>query len=190
MAGPHDKYIAPGQSVPKLSANDKFVLGVKDAVSLFSFTAWLVDAGYEQLTDASPNYGHNSVAFGQRFGAGALRDVTQAVLGDSILAPILREDPRYYKMGAGHPFLNRVVYSGSRALITRTDGGRTTPNFSQVLGNLGGAVLTNVYYPQVNRGFVQTAETFGGSVGGSALGFVVSEFMSGFLTFVHLQKPQ
>ena len=187
MAGHYDKYIEPGQPVPTINGHDKFVLGVKDAVSPFSFAAWIVDAGYEQLTDSSPNYGHNRVAFAQRFGAGALRDITQGVLGDSILAPILHEDPRYYKLGSGHSFAHRVVYAGTRAIITRKDDGSHTFNFAQVGGNLGGAILTNAYYPQTNRGFTQTAETFGGSVGGSALGFVVSEFLSGFLQAVHLE---
>jgi hypothetical protein len=187
MAGQYDKYIEPGQPVPTINAHDKFVLGVKDAVSPFSFAAWIVDAGYEQVTDSSPNYGHNRVAFAQRFGAGALRDITQGVLGDSVLAPILHEDPRYYKMGPGHSFAKRVVYAGTRAIITRKDDGSHTFNFAQVGGNLGGAILTNSYYPQTNRGFSQTVETFGGSVGGSALGFVVSEFLSGFLQAVHLE---
>lgn len=187
MAGPYDKYIEPGQSVPRINAHDKFVLGVKDAFSPFSFAGWLIGAGYEQVTDSSPNYGHNSVAFGKRLGAGALRDVTEGVLGDSILAPILHEDPRYYKMGPSHNFVKRVVYSGTRAIITRKDNGGHTLNFAQIGGNLGGAILTNVYYPDLNRGFTQTAETFGTSVGGSALGFVVSEFLSGFLQAVHLQ---
>lgn len=187
MAGPYDKYIEPGQSVPQINAHDKFVLGVKDAFSPFSFVGWLIGAGYEQAADSSPNYGHNSVAFGKRLGAGALRNVSEGIFGDSILAPILHEDPRYYKMGPGHNFVKRIAYSGTRAIIIRKDNGGNTFNFAQLGGNLGGAMLTNVYYPDLNRGFTQTAETFGTSVGGSALGFVVSEFLSGFLQAVHLQ---
>jgi hypothetical protein len=47
-----------------------------------------------------------------------------------------------------------------------------------------------VYYPQSNRTFSQTTETFVGSIGGSALGFAVSEFLSDTLQLVHLKKSE
>lgn len=187
VAGRYDKYISPGQVAPKINAHDKFILGVRDAVSPFSIFAWLFNGAYEMAVDGSPNYGQTGRGFAQRLGAAAARDVSQGIFGDSILAPLLHEDPRYYKLGKGHSFIKRVVYSGSRAIITRTDGGRHTINLAQIGGNLGGALLTDVYYPPINQGFTQTMETFGGSVGGSALGFVVSEFLSDTLVAVHLK---
>jgi hypothetical protein len=187
-ASPTDKYIAPGQQVPSLSAGNKVLLGIKDAVSPFSMAGWILSAGYSHVTNGSPNYGTNSEAFGQRFGASVARDISEGVFSDSIMASVLHEDPRYYKMGRGHSFVKRVVYAGTRPLIGRTDGGRTTLNFALLTGTLGGAVLTNAYYPQINRGFTETAETFGTSIGGDALGFVVSEFLSETLQIVHLKK--
>ena len=187
VAGRYDKYISPGQMAPSINAHDKFILGVRDAVSPFSIFAWLFNGAYEMAVDGSPNYGQTGRGFAQRLGAAAARDVSQGIFGDSILAPLLHEDPRYYKLGKGHSFIKRVVYSGSRAIITRTDGGRHTINLAQIGGNLGGALLTDVYYPPINQGFTQTMETFGGSVGGSALGFVVSEFLSDTLVAVHLK---
>ena len=187
VAGRYDKYISPGQMAPKINAHDKFILGVRDAVSPFSIAAWLTNGVYEVIVDGSPNYGQTGKGFAQRVGAAAARDASQGIFGDSILAPILHEDPRYYKLGKGHSFIKRVVYSGSRAIITRTDSGGHTINFAQIGGNLAGAALTEAYYPPVNRGVTQVMETFGGSVGGSALGFVVSEFLSDTLVAVHLK---
>ena len=190
MAAPSDKYIAPDERVPLLSASNKVLLGMKDAVSPFSITGWILSAGYSHVTNGSPNYGTNADAFGQRFGASVVRDITEGVFSDSIMAGVLHEDPRYYKLGRGHSFVRRVVYAGTRPLIGRTDGGRTIPNFALLTGTLGGAALTNVYYPQVNRGFTETAATFGTSLGGDALGFVVSEFLSDTLEIVHLKKKE
>ena len=79
------------------------------------------------------------------------------------------------------------MYAGTRGLVTRTDGGHTTLNLSNIGGNLAGSAMTNLYYPQLNRGLSQTMQTFGGSVGGSALGFVVSEFLSDTLEALHLK---
>ena len=181
------KYIEPGQAVPTLSVGNKVGLGLKDSVSLLSAVGWVATAGYEQILNGSPNYGTDIGAFGQRVGAAAIRDATEDVFSDSVMSPIFREDPRYYRMGPSHNFLIRLVYSGTRPIIGRTDGGRTTPNFAGLAGNLAGSALASVYYPPINRGLTQTMETFGGSLGGSAVGDVVSEF---FADAVHLFHPK
>jgi hypothetical protein len=170
------KYIEPGQIAPTLSAGNKVVLGLRDAFSLFSASAWISSAGWEQLVNGSPNYGTDRGAFGQRLGASAVRDITEGVFCDSIMSPILHEDPRYYRLGPSHNFFVRAIYAATRPIVTRTDGGHMSPNLALIAGNAGGSALTNAYYPQLNRGFTQTAETFGGSMGGSALGDLVSEF--------------
>lgn len=184
-AGPYTKYILPGQTAPHLSAGDKFVLGVRDAVSPLAAVGWVAAAGYEQATNGSPNYGQTGKGFAQRLGASAARASSEGIFSDSILSPILHEDPRYYKMGSGHNFFKRLVYAGTRPLITRSDGGREVPNLALLGGNLAGAALTQAYYPPLNRGFSQVLQTFGGSIGGSALGDVVSEFLADTVHALH-----
>lgn len=183
----YDKYILPGQAVPKLSVSDKFVLGVRDTVTPFAASGWIGAAAYEQITNGSPNFGQTGKGFAQRLGTAAARAASEGIFSDSVLAPILREDPRYYKLGKGRSIIARLVYAGTRTLITRTDGGRKTVNLALLGGNAAGSALTNLYYPDLNQGFVETAKTFGGSVGGSAVGFVVSEFLSDTLEAIHLK---
>lgn len=189
-ASVRDMYILPGESAPQLTAGDKFVMGIRDSVSPFSMIGWVASALYAQVIDGSPNYGSNGKAFAQRLGASAARASSEDIFSNSVMAPLFHEDPRYYKMGRGHSILKRGVYAATRTIITRTDEGRATANFSLLVGNLAGSALTNVYYPQRNRTFSQTTETFAGSIGGSALGFVVSEFLSDTLQLVHLKKSE
>ena len=194
-SGKYDTVILPGQEAARLNVHDKILYGIKDSVSPFSLIGIVVSAGYEQVTDGSPNYGvigntKTGKSFAQRLGAAAARDTSETIFAESILAPILHEDPRYYKMGSGHNFLKRLTYSGTRAIFTRTDGGHQTINFSSLGGNLGGSALTQLYYPPINRSFDEVLKTFGGSVGGSALGNVVSEFLPGLLETVHLKKRE
>jgi hypothetical protein len=111
-------------------------------------------------------------------------------MSESIFAPVFHEDPRYYVMGKGHNFFKRAIYAGTRVIITRTDDGHTTPNFSLLAGDAAGAALTTTYYPPANTSFSEGAKTFGGSLGGSALGFVVTEFLDDALHFVHLRKAE
>jgi hypothetical protein len=142
------------------------------------------------VINSSPNYGTDKGAFGERLGAAALRGYSDEVLKDSVMANVFHQDPRYYKMGPAHNVVVRTAYSISRVLVTRDDSGSLAPNYSLISGNLVGAALTNAYYPDVNRGFGQTARTFGSSMYGSAFSFFASEFLSGALESVHFYRTR
>jgi hypothetical protein len=185
MAGHLDKYIEPGERVPTLRVGDKILLGFKDSISPLSAAGWVLSAGWEQLVNGSPNYGTNGKAFAQRLGASAARDVSEGIFTDSVMSSVLHEDPRYYKMGSGHNVIKRAAYAATRTIITRTDGGHTTINLAFLSGNLAGAALTQAYYPPVNRGFTQVLQTYGGSIGGGALGFLASEFLGDIFHAMH-----
>jgi hypothetical protein len=184
----NDITIRPGQTAPLLTSHDKVLLGLKESFTLFSVIGWTASAGYSHLTNGIPNYGTDKGAFGERLGATAVRSISENIFGNAILAPLFHDDPRYYKMGSGHNFVKRALYAGTRTLVTRKDDGSARPNYSLLAGNLAGATLTNAYYPTLNHGFSETAKIFGTSVGGSAIGFVVTEFLDDALDFVHLKK--
>jgi hypothetical protein len=190
LATRSDITIYPGQVAPPLSAHDKEVMGFKQSFTLFSLVGWTTSAAYTHLVNGSPNYGTDSAAFGERLGAAALRNTSQNIFGNVVFAPLFHEDPRYYKMGKGHNVVKRVAYAATRAIITRADDGHATPNYSLVAGRLFGSALTNAYYPDINRNFSQTAQTFGTSMGGAAIGYVVTEFLDEALEIVHLNKPE
>ena len=178
--------VLPGEIGDPMTVHDKVAAGLKNSV--FSAAGSLAAAVWEQLTDGRPNYGTDSGAFGQRLGAAATLSTSNSLFSHSVFAPIFHEDPRYYVMGSGHPFLKRLVYAGTRVLITRTDSGHSTPNFALFAGTAASSALTVTYYPAKNTTFSGVAETFGGSLGGSALGFVVDEFIADALVDLHLKK--
>jgi hypothetical protein len=180
--------IAPNEIAEPMPVGDKIVGGIKDSVSLFSATGWILSAGYSHATNGSPNYGTDKGAFGQRLGAAAVRDISEDIFADCIFAPVFHEDPRYYIMGRGNNFFKRVAYAATRAIVTRTDGGHTTPNFALLAGNAAGSALTVTYYPALNTSFTEVAKTFGGSVGGNAIGFIATEFIADALQYLHLKK--
>jgi hypothetical protein len=188
LASLRDITIQPGQTAPALSAHNKIDLGLRESFTLFSMIGWTASAGYSQLLNGSPNYGTDSGAFGQRLGATSIRLISQNIIGNAFFAPIFHDDPRYYRMGPGESFMKRTLYAATRPLITRSDDGRSRLNYSLISGHIAGAALTNAYYPNINRGFVETTKTFGNSMGGSAVGFLVTEFLDDVLRFAHLQK--
>ncbi len=148
----------------------------------------IASAGYEHALNGEPNYGTDRGAFGQRLGAAAIRESTQGFFTDSVFSPIFHEDPRYYVQGEGHGFFYRTMYAVTRPLITRTDSGRNSVNGALLAGYAASTALTYTYYPPINRNFHDTASIFGGSLGGAALGFFVSEFSDDALKAIHLRK--
>lgn len=167
--------IEPGQPAPTLTSGNKVLLGLRASFTPYSAVGWIAAAGYEQLLNGSPNYGTDRGAFGQRLGAAAIRASTENILSESVFAPIFHEDPRYYRLGPGHSFAARLVYSITRPLVNRTDSGKNSINLALLAGNLAGSELTYVYYPQSNRSQKEIFETFGGSIGGSAFGYAIDE---------------
>ena len=187
-ASPTEKYILPGQLAPKLTTGNKVEFGFIHGVSAYGVLGWFVTAGYSHVINTTPNYGTDRGAFGERLGASALRGYTTEVLKDSLTANLFHQDPRYYKMGPRRNPAVRTVYAVTRVLVTRGDDGRLAPNYSLVSGHLLGAALTNAYYPDIDRGFGQTAKTFGSSMYGAAFSFFAAEFLNGALEAIHL-KP-
>jgi hypothetical protein len=182
------KYVSPGTHAPSLSAGDKILLGFRGAVYPIPALGWLGSAAFSQGLDHSPNYGTDTKAFFQRLGAAAARNSSEGIISDSIMATVLHEDPRYYKMGKGHSFVKRLGNAVEHVVLTRTDDGVQTINYSLISGNLAGSALTNAYYPPRNRSFGSTMTTFALSLSGSALGFTVAEFYSDAMEIVHPKK--
>jgi len=184
----YSKYIPSGWTAQPITAHDKVILGLRDLYSPLDFLAMFASAGYAHVTNGEPNYGTDRGAFGERLGAAAIRETSQGLFTDTVFAPLLHQDPRYYIEGSQYNFFHRVLYAGTRPIITRNDSGKSAINASMLLGYAAASGLSYTYYPQINKNFHDTAATYGGSLGGAALGFLVSEFSDDLLKFVHLKS--
>jgi hypothetical protein len=88
----------------------------------------------------------------------------------AVLASVLREDPRYYQKGTGS-YTRRALWAATGTVWCKRDNGTWGPNYANVVGNLTGAAVANVYYPASNRtvggtisrGFSVTAQGIIGS---------------------------
>jgi hypothetical protein len=173
-----------------LTVHDKVVVGFKEAFSPASIAVWALVAGYEQATKGSPNWPQNKAGYFRRAGAAGVRDASDEVFADGVFAPLFRQDPRYYKVGRRHGFVYRSLYALSRPLVTLTDNEDHAFNTSLVAGTFCGSLLTNVYYPVIDKGVRGTAQTFGGSMGSTALGYLIAEFTDDVLEALHLESPR
>ncbi|HTH53246.1 MAG TPA: hypothetical protein VL495_04795 [Edaphobacter sp.] len=185
---PRVKFISAGRTAPPQRAKDKVILGLRETLTPYSIGGWFLSAGWAHLIDGVPNYGVNSEAFAQRLGAAAVLGSSKEIFSDSIMAPILHQDPRYYQLGRSHKFFNRALYAGTRPIIGRTDSGKTIPNYAYMIGTAAAAGLTQAYYPDRNVGAGQVARAWATSLGGSALGDLATEFGGEIIQWLHLPK--
>jgi len=166
----------PTQPVVPLKVRQKFSLFVKETVDPFTFVSAAMGAALSQRGNATPQYGGGMASYGQRLGAAFTDMATQNFFSDALLASVLHQDPRYYRMGPEHSVPRRVLYSVSRLLIGRRDSGRMTFNFAGVGGMAMGIGLSNAYYPSPSVSGSVTADRFVSSITGAALGNLLPEF--------------
>jgi hypothetical protein len=188
LAPLYNKYIEPSQRAQPLTGFEhKFLFGLDQIVSPYFLVGVVGAAGYEHVTNGSPNYGTDKGAFGQRLGAAAIRSASQEVFSDGVMPIVFRQDPRYYVRGQSHNAFARGTYAISRVFITKTDSGANAPNYALFAGHAATAILENAYYPDVNHGVSETAKSYASSFAGVALSNAVREFFPDLLHLAHLE---
>ena len=117
-----------------------------------------------EATNEHPALGKGVEGFGQYTWRGFLDKTDNTFLSAWLLSTLLREDTRYYALGAGHSMLIRPLYVISQQAVSRTWSGHKTPNFA----GLGAKALTQYvsryYYPPSATTFGVLATKFGYSV--------------------------
>ncbi len=157
------------EAVP-LSTGQKYQLFFKSASDPWPFLLAAVLAGTNQAENSFPAYGQGVQGYAKRFGASYGDYFIGNFLGNAVLTSVWREDPRYYQKGTGS-FTRRALWAASGTVWCKRDNGTWGPNYANVVGNLMGAAVSNVYYPAsdrtvggtISRGFSVTAQGIIGS---------------------------
>jgi hypothetical protein len=102
------------------------------------------------------------------------------MIGGAILPSLLHQDPRYFYQGTGTTG-SRIRHAVLSPFVSRTDSGKSVPNYSSIGGNLASAGISNLYFPKADRGVglvfgnfaIGTAERIGASL---AQEFIIGRF--------------
>jgi hypothetical protein len=137
------------EAVP-LSTGQKFQLFFKSAFDPWPFLLAAVLAGTNQAQNSFPEYGQGVQGYAKRFGASYGDYFIGNFMGNAVLASVLHEDPRYYQKGKGS-FTRRALWAASGTVWCKRDSGTWGPNYANVMGNLIGTSISNVYYPASDR---------------------------------------
>jgi hypothetical protein len=171
MAGviPNFNTVNNGKAEP-ITSSQKFHLFFKGAFDPYQFLLAGIDAGIGQAENSNPGYNQGFAGFARRYGANYGDNFSGNFFGNAVLPSLLHQDPRYFRLGHGS-VLHRTLYSVSTSLRTRGDNGNWQPAYSNLLGNLIGASISNLYYPDGDRGLYPTLRrslsiTYQGTIGG------------------------
>jgi hypothetical protein len=171
MAGviPNFNTVNNGKAEP-INAGQKFHLFLKGAFDPYQFALAGLDAGIGQAENSNPGYNQGLKGYARRYGANYGDNFSGNFFGNAVLPSILHQDPRYFRLGHGS-ILHRTLYSISTTFRTYGDNGKWQPAYSNLSGNLIGASISNLYYPDGDRGVYPTLRravsiTYQGTVGG------------------------
>ncbi len=153
-----------------LSPAQKFQLFFKSQTDPWPFGLAAVVAGINQADDSPHEYGQGMEGYAKRFGATYTDAFIGNLFGNAILTSLWHEDPRYFQKGTGSTG-SRILWAATSTVWCRRDNGTWGPNYANLAGNMIGAAIANVYYPEsertwgdtITRGLTVSAEGIIGS---------------------------
>lgn len=175
MILPNFRTVPSDVKLPPQTVKEKFVVASQDSFYYSTLVASAGAAGFHDMLDSYPEFGHGVSGYGQYFWRSGLDMVQENYMTEFVFPTLLHQDTRYYLLGHGG-FWRRGIYAVSRTIITRNDAGNTVFNSSQVLGAGVASAISDFYYPSRVRTFGHTMQGFGINMGVDAVAFGAKEF--------------
>ena len=172
---PNFRAVSSEQKLPPQSVKEKFLTATQDSFDYSSFIFVGGQAGVNQARKTTPEFRQGAAGYGRYYWHTFADTVDENLWVEFLLPVALRQDSRFYTLNKGN-FGKRLVYSATRAFITRTDGGRETVNASEIVGAGASAGISSLYYPSPERTFTKTYQRWFTSMAIDDATFVFKEF--------------
>ena len=157
-----------------ITARRKMTIAFKDS---FDYPVYLTSglfATLYQLDDQNPSFGQGMAGYAKRYASAEGDQMLGNMMTEGILPSLLHEDPRYFRVGEGSK-KSRLLKALMQIVVTRTDSGGRTFNFSEWGGNAATAAISNAYYPDT-RNVSDNVEKLLVACGTDAFSNVLKEF--------------
>ena len=175
-------YVSYIPNAAPLNASQKFHLALRTLVDPFTIVIVGGTAGIQQAQGHFWEYGQGAAGYGKRFGADYADIASGTLIGAALLPAILHQDPRYFYKGTGSK-ASRFGYAVANSVICKGDNGRWQPNYSNVLGSIAAGGISNLYYPDQDKGDAAlTFENAGVGIASTAVANLFQEFIIRHLT--------
>jgi len=154
---PNFSSVSADTKLPPQTAKQKFTLAAKNSFDYSSFIIAGLQAGISMSGKSYPEF-HQGAAGYARYYWHTLADTADENFFVGGIGPVVfHEDNRFYTLGHGG-FKKRTWYAVTRVLVTRTDNGNPTFNFSEVIGSGAAAGVGSLYYPSNYRTWTKVGQ--------------------------------
>lgn len=168
-------YVTYDRNPVPLTTGLKFKLALKADTDPVTYIGVAFMAAIYQAGDL-PDYGQGMQGYAKRMAAGYADTTSDIFVGGAILPSLLHQDPRYFYQGTGSK-KSRAFHAISSPFVCRGDNGRSQPNYSSMGGDLASGAISNLYYPESNRGLGLVFEGFLITTGARTVNALVQEFV-------------
>jgi len=170
-------YVSYLKQAAPLTRKQKFKLAFRVSTDPVTFMTTGISAGIQDWQGDFAGYGRGLPGYASRYGATYGDKLSATMLGAAVFPSLFHQDPRYFYKGTGHVVV-RALYAISTVVICKGDNGRWQPNYSNVLGNLGAAGISVLYYPASDRhGLQVTVDNTLIGIGSGSIGTLFQEFL-------------
>ena len=152
---PNFRAVSADQQLPPQSVKEKFKTATLDSVDYSSFIFVGGQAAVAQANSSYPEFGQGARGYGRYYWHTLADAINENYWVEFIVPSVLHQDTRYYTLGKGD-FAKRLGYAFTRIVVTRTDEGQETFNFSEILGAGAFSGIANLYYPSQERTVTKT----------------------------------
>jgi hypothetical protein len=129
-----------------ITAGRKITIAFKDSFDWPVYLTSAAFAGLYQLDASSPSYGQGAEGYAKRFASAYGDQMIGNMMTEGFFPALLHEDPRYFRVGEGSK-KSRLGKALWQIMVTHTDSGGRTFNFSEWGGNATSVAISNAYYP-------------------------------------------
>lgn len=147
----HQYQYKPDTALCSLNVKDKFRLFVDDSLDPMTFISAGFDAGIDQATNRDPSFGQGTGGYTRRFASEMADSVSRRFWKDFAYPSLFLEDPRYFPLQQG-PADKRLLHAAEHLVIAHRSDGRHMFNYSEWLGTVTSAFLSDLHHPGNERG--------------------------------------
>jgi hypothetical protein len=185
LVNPYQRFLDTKVTIP-LNWQEKGYLALHQTTDPGSIGTIIGISAISIAVDSHSAYGPGLKGFGKLAGVSLLQNATGEFFGTFAIPSVVRQDPRYFRKPDA-PFGKRLVYSISRSYISRSDSGKTIPNY----GVLGAypivAVLSNLYVPGIESDGPSTAKRIATGLALDPVNNIVNEFLPDVAKRIHVR---
>ncbi len=154
---PNFRAVSADTKLPPQTVKEKFTSTAQQSFDYSSIVFSAILAGVNQAENSTPQFHQGAAGYARYFWHSYADQTDENFWVQAIVPAVTHEDSRYYTLGHGN-IVKRGIYAFDRTLITRSDSGGETFNFSEIVGAGAASGISTAYYPRADKDWTKTGQ--------------------------------